>query len=190
MSQHIPERPTVDGSLRRPADRLRCAVGWILLAAALCTLVAAGAAAVSAYQDGLARIQRDAATRTTVIGVLLDDAAPADAGQGRPVRISYTDQAGRPHVVQLPVTGRMVAGTQVRVEVDGDGRVDVPPPSQGDALLAAGSVAVGVALLGGLLLGLVWLGVRYAVAARNYAAWAREWRHIEPRWSGRGTAAP
>jgi hypothetical protein len=84
----------------------------------------------------------------------------------------------------------MVAGTQVRVEVDGDGRVDVPPPSRGDALLAAGSVAVGVALLGGLLLGLVWLGVRYAVAARNYAAWAREWQHIEPRWSGRGTAAP
>jgi hypothetical protein len=190
MSQHIPDRPPVDRGLRRRTDRLQCVVGWFILAATLCTLVGAGLAAAATYRDGLDRIQQDAAARTSVTGVLLDDALPADPGSGLPVRISYADQAGRAHVVQMVVTGRMLAGTPVRIEVDGQGRVGVPPPSRGDAVLGAASVAVGTTLLGGLLLGLTWVGVRCAVSARNHAAWAREWRWIEPQWSGRGTAAP
>jgi Na+/H+-translocating membrane pyrophosphatase len=53
-------------------------------------------------------------------------------------------------------------------------------------VLSAITVALGVILLGGVLLGLVWSGVRSAVTAHNHAAWAREWRRIEPQWSGRG----
>jgi hypothetical protein len=185
MSQYIPDRPFSGGSLRRRADRLQRAVGWVLVAAAVCTLIAAACAAVSAYHAGIDRMRHEAATRTSVVAVLLDDAAPVAAGPSRPVRISYVDPQGRPRMGQIPVTGRMLAGTQVRVEVDGDGRVGVEPPSRADAVLAAATVAVGVGLLGGLVLGLAWLGVRCAVTARNYAAWAREWRWVEPQWSGR-----
>jgi hypothetical protein len=190
MSRHIPDRPAPGGSLRRRTDRLRCAAGWVLVLAAVCTLVVAGVAAASAYRQGIDRIQRDVAARTTVAGVLLDDAAPVGTGPVRPVRVSYVDRAGHPQIGQVPVTGRLLAGTPVRVEVDGNGRVGTEPPSRGDAVLSAVTVAAGVALLGGLLLGLVWLAVRCALTARNYVAWEREWRWIEPRWSGRGTAAP
>jgi hypothetical protein len=186
MSQHFPDEWCVHGSLRRRSDRLRTVVGWILAAATLCLVATACFAALSAYRDGLDRIQRDAAARTTVVGVLLDDAAPAGSDPGRPVRVRYVDSLGRPHVGQVPVNGRLLAGTPVRVEIDGDGRVGVEPPTAGDAVLSAVTVASGVVLLGTLVLVLSWLGVRALITARNHVAWEREWRRIEPQWSGRG----
>src|SRR3712207_3005002 len=109
-----------DRSLRRLTDRVLTVVGWVVVASGVLTVVCAAVAAVSVYRAGLERIERDSAARTTVAGVLLDDATPVGAGPRRPVRISYTDQWGRPHVGQVPVSGRLVAGTPVRVEVDGD----------------------------------------------------------------------
>jgi len=32
---------------------------------------------------------------------------------------------------------------------------------------------------------LAWLGILKAITARNEKAWEREWRLIEPQWSGR-----
>jgi hypothetical protein len=185
MSQHMPIRP-----LRRGTDRLLVVVGWVVIALAVLTVVCAGVAAASAYRGGLDRVERDAAARTTVVGVLLDDAAPVGSGPVRPVRVSYADQQGRSHVGQVSVTGRLVAGTPVRVEVDGDGRIGVDPPSRGDAVVAAVLAGLAVALLGLALLPALWCGARWAVARHNHAAWEREWRLVEPQWSGRGTAAP
>jgi len=190
MSQYVPDRPGPDRSLRRWTDRLLTVVGWVVVALAVLTVVSAGAAAASAYRDGLDRIARDAAARTMVVGVLLDDAAPVSSGPSRPVRVNYVDQTGRPRVGQVPVTGRLAAGTSVRIEIDGDGRVGVEPPSRGDAVFSAVSAGVAVILLGALLLGLTWSGCRRAVTARNHLAWERQWRLVEPQWSGRGTAAP
>ena len=177
-------------SLRRWTDRVRRVVGWLLLVGVVPVAVGAGVAATSAWRAGLDRIAQDAAARTTVVGVLLDDAAPAGEAPVRPSRVSYVDARGRAHVGEVPVTGRLVAGTAVRFEVDGDGRVGVERPSRGDALFSAVSAALAVVLSGGLGLVATWCGVRYALAARNHAAWEREWRLVEPRWSGRGTAAP
>lgn len=190
MSRYFPDRPGPDRSLRRWTDRLRIVVGWLVVAAAVLVMVWAGVAAAAAYRGGLDRIARDAAARTTVVGVLLDDAVPADAGPVRPSRVSYVDSHGRARVGTVPVNGRLVAGTPVRVEVDGAGRLGVEPPSRGDAVFSAVSAGLAVVLLGGLLLGAAWFGARHTLAARNHAAWEREWLLVEPRWSGRGTAAP
>jgi hypothetical protein len=186
MSQHDPDDPLVHGSLRRPSDRLRTAVGWLLVVAAVCLVAGAWFAARSAYRDGLDRIQHDAAARTTVVGLLLDDAAPPGSDQSRPVRVSYVDPQGRPHVGQVPVSGSLLAGTPVRVEVDGDGRVGVEPPTESDATLSAITIASGMIVFGTLVLVLSWVGVRALITARNHVAWEREWRRIEPQWSGRG----
>ena len=190
MSQYVPESWGPDRSLRRWTDRLLTVVGWLVVALSVLTVVSAGVAAASAYRGGLDRIARDAAARTMVVGTLLDDAAPVGSGPSRPVRVSYVDPSGRPHIGQVPVTGRLSVGTPVRIEVDGDGRVGVEPPSHGDAVFSAISAGVAVILLGGLLLVLAWLGARRALTARNHVAWERQWRLVEPQWSGRGTAAP
>jgi hypothetical protein len=125
-----------------------------------------------------------------VVGVLLDDAPPVGSGPSRPTRVSYVDQIGRAQVGQVPVTGNLAAGTPVRVEVDGIGRVGVEPPSRGDAVFSAVAAATAVTLGGILLLVFAWMGIRAAVLASNCSAWEREWRLVEPHWSGRGTAAP
>ena len=190
MSQHVPDRRTVDRLPRRPSDRAQRAIGWILVLAGLLAVVVAVVAGASAYEAGLDRIKQDAAARTTVVGVLLDDAPPIGPGPSRPTRVSYVDQAGRPQVGQVSVTGNLIAGTPVRVEVDGDGRVGVEPPTRGDAVFSAVAAGTAVALGGILLLVFAWMGVRSLVLARNCTAWEREWRLVEPGWSGRGTAAP
>jgi len=163
MSHYVPDRPGPDRSLRRRTDRLLTVVGWVVVALAVLTVVSAGVAAASAYRDG--------------------------RGPSRPVRVSYVDQAGRARVGQVSVTG-LAAGTSVRIQVDGDGRVGTEPPTRGDAVFSAVSAGVAVVLLGVVLLGMAWYGARCAVTARNHAAWERQWRLVEPQWSGRGTAAP
>ena len=186
MVQHV---PGPEPSLRRLTDRVLTLTGWVVTALGVLTLVCAGVAAASAYRGGLDRIERDAAARTTVVGTLLDDATPAVGEPARPVRISYVDPQGRARVGEVPVSARLVAGTPVRIEVDGDGRVGIAPPTHGDAVFSAVATAVGVTVLGAFALVLTWVGVRRTVAARNHLAWEREWRQVEPRWSGRGTAA-
>jgi hypothetical protein len=189
MSQRIPDRPV--GRLpRRRTERVQRWIGWTLVLAAVLTVVAAVLVSSSAYRAGVERIEQDAAARTTVVGVLLDDAPPVGSGPIRPTRVSFVDQFGRPQIGQIPVTGSLGAGTAVRVEVDGTGRVGVEPPTEGDALFSAAAAAIAVVLGGGLLLVFTWIGVRAVVLSRNCAAWEREWRLVEPQWSGRGTAAP
>lgn len=186
MAQAVPVGP--GPSLRRPTDQLLTLVGWVVIALAVLTVVCAGVTAVSAYRAGLERIERDAAARTTVAGVLLDDAARG--GPARPVRVSYADQQGRAQVGQVWATGRLTAGTPVRIEVDGNGRVGVARPTHGEAVVSAARVGIGTTLVGAFVLVLTWWGARRSVTARNHRAWEREWRLVEPRWSGRGTAAP
>ena len=190
MPQRIPDRPTSDRLPRRRSERVQCAIGWMLLIAGLVTVVVAAFTAASAYRSGLERMKADAAARTTVVGVLLDDAPPISSGPSRPTRVSYVDQVGRAQVGQVPVTGNLTAGTPVRVAVDGTGRVGVEPPSRGDAVFSAVAAATAVTLGGILLLVFAWMGIRAAVLATNCSGWEREWRLVEPRWSGRGTAAP
>src|SRR5919112_128140 len=146
MSQHIPDRPTVDRLPRRRSDQVQRVVGWLLVLAGLLTVVLAVLTASAAYDAGLDRIKQDAATRTTVVGLLLDAPPPIGPGPSRPTRVSYVDQAGRPQVGQVPVTGNLIAGTPVRVEVNGNGRVGIEPPTRGDAVFSAvdaGSAVVG-----------------------------------------------
>ena len=128
MSQHVPKRwapgrPRCPRSIRRRTDRVRSGSGWAVLLAGLITLVLAAVAGQSAYDDGLARIERDAAARATVVGTLLDDATSARTEPATRARVSYVDPAGRPQIGEITVTGRLPPGTPVRVEVDGDGRV-------------------------------------------------------------------
>ena len=188
MSQRYPDRP-VDRLPRRRSECIQCAIGWTILFAGVLTFVAAFMVSSWAYQAGLDRIAHDAAARTTVVGVLLDDAPPVGSGPSRPTRVSYVDQTGRTQVGQIAVTGNLEVGTPVRVEVDGSGRVGVEPPSRGDAVFSAVAAATAVVLGGVLLLVFLWLGVRALVLSRNCSAWEREWRLVEPQWSGRGTAA-
>jgi ABC-type Fe3+ transport system permease subunit len=54
-----------------------------------------------------------------------------------------------------------------------------------DAVVVGASAGVGIAIVGCLVLGSAWLGLRRWLDRRNAADWGREWDLIEPEWSGR-----
>jgi hypothetical protein len=169
---------------RRATDRVEDAVAWLLTALALITVVAAFAAGVSGYSDSTDRIRVEAAERTTVRAVLAD---PATTSGPQQVRATWTGWDGLTVTGLVPVRDQRPAGAEVSIWLDRGGHVTSAPMDQ-SAAVAVGWIRGVLALMcGWSLLVLVWTGVRRVVAARNAADWGREWRRVEPSWSGRTT---
>jgi hypothetical protein len=85
----------------------------------------------------------------------------------------------------VPVVGFPAAGAAVQVWLDRDGRVVDAPMTVLDAVVLGTAAAVGIAIVGGLVLWAAWLGLRRWLDHRNAADWARQWYRVEPEWSGR-----
>jgi hypothetical protein len=98
----------------------------------------------------------------------------------------YTDAAGQQHQVVLTVPGSPPAGTLLRVWVDRGGTVTAGPLTRGDAVVLGVAAALGVSVVGSLVLLLTWMAVRRRLDSCNEAGWAREWARVESEWSGRG----
>jgi hypothetical protein len=59
-------------------------------------------------------------------------------------------------------------------------------PARGvDALGSAAAGGGGVLVIGAVVLGGIWMGVRAGLLRLNTARWAREWEQVEPQWRGR-----
>jgi hypothetical protein len=102
-----------------------------------------------------------------------------------PTSIRYLAPDGAEQVADVPMTGAVPAGRAVSLWVDRSGRVVGAPGRSADAVGRAAVGAVGIALIGALILGGSWAGVRAATHRVNTARWEREWMQVEPRWSGR-----
>ena len=166
----------------RATDRVEDAAVWLLIALALITVLGALAVGAAGYAEGMDRVRAEAAVRTTAVAVL---AEPATSVGPQQVRATWTGPGGVAVDGRVPVRGRLAAGTGVRVWIDDRGRVTSAPMDAGAAVVMGWVRGVLAALCGWSVLALAWVGVRRAVAARNAAVWAREWRRVEPSWSGR-----
>lgn len=71
----------------------------------------------------------------------------------------------------------------VRAWVDREGRVVDAPPTLWVAVVLGALAGVGIAIVGGLVLGTVWLALRRWLDHRNAADWSRGWARVEPEWS-------
>jgi hypothetical protein len=172
---------------RRGVDRLSDLLTWLTAAAAIAAVVATAVVATAAYHSVRERAALEAATRTAVTAVTTERTSPPLApGVARmPTRVRYTGADGTAHEAMAPVLGLLPAGAPVTVWLAPDGSVADPPTQAGDA--APSAVTVGVLLLlgGGALLALVYLLASEALLRVAGAGWEREWRAIEPGWSGR-----
>ena len=86
------------------------------------------------------------------------------------------------------VQGPLPAGTVVPIWVDRAGKATVAPVRTANVVGSVATGVVGVLIVGGFVLGGVWVGVRGALLRVNLARWEREWEQVEPRWRG-GTRA-
>lgn len=164
---------------------------WILVSLGLVCVALSLVVGLRVDGDLVRRAHDEAASRTQVAAVVLQDAAPlADTiDQGAslvaqvPVRYQDTDGVVRQGLASVDGTPR--AGQTVRAWVDRQHQL-VPAPTNPDDAMAAGWVAGGVMTAVTLaLLVLAWFGIRHLTLLRNCAQWEREWELVEPGWSGR-----
>ncbi|WP_443719785.1 Rv1733c family protein [Pseudonocardia terrae] len=177
---------------RRATDRVESVVSWVLGVLVLVLVAVAVLTGLQLHTNGMEQARADAVDRVSVDATLLqpvDGAMGMDAASGTTqvtAPATWTAADGTPRTGAVPVLGSQPAGSTVPVWVDRSSGAIAPPPV--DALQAGVTAVVGGVLV--LLVGaLVLLGVRALVrarcAARNHAAWAREWALYEPLWSGR-----
>jgi hypothetical protein len=178
---------------RRTTDRVEDAAAWVLSAAMLLVAVVAVVVGLSVHDSEAARARAESAGRVPATAVLTTD-APISTGDSAgtvrvPVTAVWTDQAGRRHTGWVAVPAGLPAGTARPVWLDRSG--DVVPAPRTDVQVVFAAVATAVLILAGgvLLLGSIWSAVRRLTAARNAAAWAREWERVEPQWR-RGDTHP
>ena len=187
MVQPSQERdPSRTGRLpRRSTDRVEDATAWVLTAAALFVVLAAVLVGVGVHADTTDRARSAAQDRTPVAAVLVDAPVPfAPPGSLTTRWARYVDATGGEHDISVPVIGWPAAGVTVQAWVDREGRVVDAPSTLFDAVVVGTSAGVGIAIVGFLVLGAAWLGLRRWLDRRNAAEWGREWYRIEPEWSG------
>ena len=181
------ERQPWTGRLpRRDTDRVEDAAAWVLTAAALFVLMGAVLGGVGLYGGAVDQARTAARERTPIAVVLVDDPVP-DGTSGTLTSRSahHVDAAGSEHDVVVTVAGWPPAGATVQAWVDREGRVVDAPLTDLAAVVLGASAAVGIAIMGFLVLGSAWLGLRRWLDRRNAADWGREWVRVEPEWSGR-----
>jgi hypothetical protein len=169
---------------RRVTDRVEDAAAWVLTAAALFVLLGAVLSGLDVYGGTVDRGRTAAHQRRPVAAVLMDAPVPNDAPGSLTVRSAhYVDAAGGEHDIVTTVAGQAPVGATVLAWVDREGRVVNAPPTLWDAVVLGALAGVGIAIVGGLVLGAVWLVLRRWLDHRNAADWGHGWARVEPEWS-------
>ncbi|MGA5702788.1 hypothetical protein [Peterkaempfera bronchialis] len=183
-----------DGNpLRRPLDRSRARLGWVLLLLAVLAVALPTAVAAALYRSDRHAADEQAAHRHRITATTLT-AAPAggawvpSTGEW-PVLARWQYPAGQVRTAAVPVEAGTARGAPVTVWVDDSGDPAAPPRSTAD--ITTGAVLAGLAVLTctGLVCGTVRTVGRRRIEIRTAAAWEREWEQVEPRWSGRSRSS-
>lgn len=181
------------GPLKRRSDRLEMLSRVVLAVVLLLAAPVALAVATATATDLRATAQLQAATRTQVLAVLLEDAiSRPDAGEvatvgGTTTRTdgTWTAPDGTTREAEVPAPFGSRAGDAVPVWIDQDGALTRAPLRDGDMTAA-------MAMSGG---GTFVLIIAAAAATHGLVCWrldrhrdrrwSAEWAAVEPTWSGR-----
>jgi len=178
---------------RRRSDRLEGLTTWFLCCLGVALVV--GIVVVSAGVYGRAEVQArtEAADRTQVQAVLLEDVSLiATNGLSAPVPASvrWTAPDGVEHFGRADVAGPAQSGSEVTAWVTRNGDLVSRPVSAHAGIIVSVAVALTIALAGSaMLIALACLERRWLRAVRA-SEWEREWRRVEPLWSGRADFGP
>ncbi|WP_425565738.1 Rv1733c family protein [Pseudonocardia ailaonensis] len=185
------ERHPSPRTTRRRTDRLEDLVAVFLCAVGVLVVVLAAIGGVAANGAVVDRAGRESSERVRVqalVTALEGTAAGAGAGTRR-AEVTWTAPDGTPRAGRLSVPVAAVAGSEVVVWLDRDGRQASAPTSPYAGLLVGVVVAAAGAVIGIMLLLGVWQLVRRATGRSNARAWEAGWAEVEPHWSGRTTTS-
>ena len=173
--------------LRRPVDRvdnLIMAVAVLLAVAAIPFAVMVGRIT---YQSNLDTAAAQAASRTQITAVLVQDAPSATQVPGVVTTTTALARwqwpAGTMRTGMVPATPGDPVGTRETIWVDQQGQV-TPAPLTGDQAGSRGIITAILAWLGVVTVLTLLAGLaHWQLNRRRFAAWAAEWKHIGPQWT-------
>jgi hypothetical protein len=179
-------------SLRRGVDRLEGAVFAVIVLIGLMLVPILLAVSSLTYTNLAARAAQEAEERAEVVATLTENApaasipTPEDGNPGRSaVPAEWRTADGTLHTGRAWADHGSLAGAEVDVWVDEEGRLVDEPTTSSDALLTATVTGVVGWLTAAALLTLTQLGLHRMFDRRRFHAWTQEWTRVEPEWSKR-----
>jgi hypothetical protein len=167
---------------RRGTDLVEDIAVWLLTAAGAFLLAFAAQLGATVHASAAQRGVESAAV--PVEAVLTDDAPVATGPMNAALLVRaparWTGGDGLPATGPVPAGSGARAGTAVTIWLDPAGRPAPPPVDPG---VQGWISAAGVVVVGGVLLGTAWIGVRGLTGRINSARWEREWAEVGPDWS-------
>jgi hypothetical protein len=182
------------GPLKRRSDRVQV-LGRFLVVLSFLVAPLIAVAMTNAATTHLQRVaDSEAAERSQVRAILIEDAGAPAPGQsdygsspGRPVqaRAVWTAPDGTSREGTVPVPPRTASGTAVQVWVDRDGDVTRAPLDP--AGIAGTAAAFGLLPLIGVPLAFwaFYAVLCFALDAQRERRWGRDWAEVEPVWNSR-----
>jgi hypothetical protein len=139
------------------------------------------------YSDAVAASEQRTKSRHQVVATLLEDPPRGAAGEsgadtGSRVPASWRSPGGSRRMGRVEAAADLVAGAEVRIWVDLDGRLVSRPVTRSEAAVAGVLAAVVGWLVAVGVLGFVHAVIKRLLDGRRSRAWAREWSRVEPRW--------
>jgi hypothetical protein len=172
---------------RRTTDRIEDVTSWLLLTAGIALIALSCAFGLGTSSALAERARTEAQDRAPGVARLHAASTPTagDLAARSPVMVaaSWRDQQGVEHTGLVSAPAQQQAGSTVPIWVDRTGAVVTAPLSSTDVLVCSVIAALVAFGFGAGTLTLIWLLVRRATLAHNYAQWEREWRAVAPIWS-------
>jgi len=175
--------------LRRGVDRLEAVLSMVALMAAS-LVVPAAAAFGTTIRDRAERasVQERAHTRAVVARTLEDSEETALRSPGitsTTVRVGWFDASGSAREDRADVLIGTKAGSELTIWLDQHGEMTRAPRSPADSAALGVVGGISAMLLAWPLLIVVFRLARRPLDRHRAEIWAREWREISPRWTGR-----
>lgn len=172
---------------RRTTDRIEDVTSWLLIAAGIVLIALSCAFGLGTSSTMAERARTEAQDRAPAVARLhtASAATAGDLAARSPVMVaaSWPDRQGVEHTGLVSAPAQLQAGSTVPIWIDRTGALVPAPLSATDVLVCSVIAAVVAFGLGAGTLTLIWLLVRRATLAHNYAQWEREWRAVAPIWS-------
>ncbi|MFF9809852.1 hypothetical protein ACF1G5_32890 [Streptomyces coeruleorubidus] len=172
--------------LRRRSDRFE---SWfrrfLMLILIVGVPLAAAGAGLAAYESTMRTVHVQTAQRHEVTARLTSSVAGDSGAARQPAQVRWTERNGTVMTGTTLVKPGMPEGATVKIWVDRDGTITVPPATATTAW-SNGCFMGGMAAIG-LVVGVygVRAGAGRVLDRRRFAQWDAEWDLVEPQWSAR-----
>lgn len=175
--------------LAGPGDRLESAVAIVSVAVAVLGLPVAAAVGSEVCAQGAVTSSEQMRTRHQVDAVLFEGTPPPAGDTGYAMLVTESDVPatwvlpdGKARSGEVRATGGVPAGGKVRIWIDDGGSPVDAPLTAGGAVVIATMVAMGLWLILGTAMALLYGAVRWAHIKARRRRWESEWAAVEPGW--------